>query len=185
MNSYAARINAANALTILRILLVPVLVFALIDQTVGDLLAAGVFAVASLTDALDGYLARSRNLVTQLGTQLDPLADKLLIIAPVIVLVALDRLALWVALVIVAREVAVTILRVIATKRGLKVAASIYGKAKTVLQVTMVFMLIVVSGSPTWLDILIYITVAATVISGLDYFYKVMVKQEDFSNQRV
>ena len=94
-------LNLPNVLTVVRILLVPVLVVALLDKTGGgDLLAAIVFAVASLTDAIDGYLARSRNSVTTFGKLMDPIADKLLIIAALVVLVSLGRLEAWVAMVI-------------------------------------------------------------------------------------
>src|ERR1700728_4463973 len=106
-------VNVPNILTVVRILLVPVLVVALLEKTnTGDLLAAIVFAVASLTDAVDGYLARSRNWVTTFGKLMDPIADKLLIVAALIALVSLNRLAAWVAMVIIAREFAVTGLRV-------------------------------------------------------------------------
>ena len=108
-------LNVPNVLTVIRILLVPVLVVALLEKTSGgDLLAAIVFAVASLTDAIDGYLARSRNSVTTFGKLMDPIADKLLIIAALVALVSLGRLEAWVAMVIIAREFAVTVLRVAA-----------------------------------------------------------------------
>ena len=104
-------LNVPNVLTVVRILLVPVLVVALLEKTGGgDLLAAIVFAVASLTDAIDGYLARSRNWVTTFGKLMDPIADKLLIVAALIALVSLGRLEAWVAMVIIAREFAVTVL---------------------------------------------------------------------------
>src|ERR1700740_3099714 len=106
-------LNIPNVLSVVRILLVPLLVVALLEKTGGgDLLAAVVFAVASLTDALDGYLARSRNWVTTFGKLMDPIADKLLIVAALIALVSLNRLPAWVAMVIIAREFAVTVLRV-------------------------------------------------------------------------
>jgi CDP-diacylglycerol--glycerol-3-phosphate 3-phosphatidyltransferase len=164
--------NVPNFLTLLRILLVPVLVVALLDQTPnGDLLAAIVFAVASLTDAIDGYLARSRQWVTSFGKLMDPVADKLLVIGALLTLVSLNRLAAWVAMVIIAREFAVTALRIGATQQGLVIPAGTFGKAKTVLQVAMVFALIVVNGSPVWLDVFVYLTVAVTVLSGADYFF--------------
>jgi len=166
-------INVPNVLTVLRILLVPVLVVALLDETPnGDLLAAIVFAVASLTDAIDGYLARSRQWVTNFGKLMDPVADKLLVIGALLTLVSLNRLAAWVAMVIIAREFAVTALRMAATAQGVVVPANTFGKAKTVLQVAMVFALIVAGGdSPAWLDALIYVTVAVTVASGVDYAF--------------
>ena len=167
-----AALNVPNLLTVLRILLVPVLLVALLDETPnGDLLAAIVFAVASLTDAVDGYLARSRNAITTFGKLMDPLADKLLIIAALLALVSLDRLAAWVAMVIIAREFAVTALRVAAQQQGVVIAAGTFGKVKTVAQVGMVMALIAVEGSPPWLDGVIYVTVAITLLSGADYFF--------------
>ena len=133
-------LNVPNVLTVVRILLVPVLVVALLEKTGGgDLLAAIVFAVASLTDAIDGYLARSRNWVTTFGKLMDPIADKLLIVAALIALVSLGRLEAWVAMVIIAREFAVTVLRVAAgTQQGVVISASSLGKLKTAIQVAMV-----------------------------------------------
>ena len=105
-------LNLPNVLTLLRILLVPALVVALMDESPGDSpLAAGVFAVAALTDGLDGYLARSRQAVTKFGKVMDPIADKLMIAAALMALVSLDRVAGWVAMVIIAREFAVSGLR--------------------------------------------------------------------------
>ena len=104
--------NTPNALTMLRIVAVPVIVVALLDETPdGDVIAAVVFALAAFTDGLDGYIARRRKQVTTFGKLMDPLADKLLITAALISLVSLDRLAAWVAMVIIAREFAVTGLR--------------------------------------------------------------------------
>jgi CDP-diacylglycerol--glycerol-3-phosphate 3-phosphatidyltransferase len=165
-------LNVPNALTVLRILAVPVLVVALLDETPnGDTLAAIVFALAAITDGLDGYIARSRGDVTTFGKLMDPLADKLLIVAALISLVALDRLAAWVAMVIIARELAVTGLRSVAAEQGVVIAASWLGKVKTVLQVAAVFALIAVESSPLWVDLLVYTAVAMTVISGADYFF--------------
>ena len=125
--------NLPNLLTVLRIMLVPVLVVALLGNTpAGDVLAAVVFALASLTDFIDGYLARTRDSITTFGKLMDPLADKLLIVAALISLVSLDRLPAWVAMVIIARELAVTGLRALAAERGVVIAASWMGKVKTI-----------------------------------------------------
>ena len=165
-------LNVPNAITVLRILAVPVIVVALLGETPnGDTFAAIVFALAALSDGLDGYIARSRGSVTTFGKLMDPLADKLLIVAALVSLVALDRLAAWVAMVIIARELAVTGLRSVAAERGVVIAASWLGKVKTVLQVAAVFALIAVEPSPLWVDLLVYVAVAATVISGADYFF--------------
>src|SRR5438270_11204324 len=157
-------LNVPNVLTVIRVLLVPVLIVALLEKTSGgDLLAAIVFASASLTDAIDGYLARSRNWVTTFGKLMDPIADKLLIIAALIALVSLARLDAWVAMVIIAREFAVTVLRVaVGTQQGVVIPASMWGKWKTVIQVAMVISVIAVHGHPLWVTLLIYATVLIT-----------------------
>ena len=167
-------VNWPNLLTVLRILLVPVLVVALLANAgEGDVLAAIVFSLASVTDFVDGYLARARNSVTTFGKLMDPLADKLLIIAALISLVSLHRLAAWIAMVIIARELAVTVLRMGASQAGVIMPASNFGKAKTCIQIAAVLGVIAVRGShhPAWLDVLLYAAVAVTVASGLDYFF--------------
>jgi CDP-diacylglycerol--glycerol-3-phosphate 3-phosphatidyltransferase len=164
--------NLPNVLTVLRILLVPVLLVALLDETPnGDLLAAIVFAVASFTDAIDGYLARSRGAITTFGKLMDPLADKLLITAALVALVSLHRLQAWVAMVIIAREMAVTILRLGATQQGVVAAANPLGKLKTVVQVATIIALIASKSRPLWLDLMVYATVLVTVISGVDFVF--------------
>ncbi len=165
-------LNLPNALTMLRILAVPVVVVALVGETPnGDALAAGVFALAALTDGLDGYIARSRGSITTFGKLMDPVADKLLITAALVSLVSLGRLAAWVAMVIIAREFAVTALRAVAADRGIVISASWMGKVKTVLQIAAVFALIAFDPSPLWVDVLVYLAVAATLVSGFDYFF--------------
>jgi CDP-diacylglycerol---glycerol-3-phosphate 3-phosphatidyltransferase len=166
-------LNLPNVLTVMRILLVPVLVVVLLGETAnGDLWAAIVFALASATDAMDGYLARTRNAITNFGKLMDPIADKLLIIAALVALVSLDRLAAWVAMVIIARELTVTVTRMQATQHGLVIASSWWGKAKTITQVAAIFFLIA-TGEPTpaWVDGLVYGMVAITIVSGVDYFF--------------
>jgi CDP-diacylglycerol---glycerol-3-phosphate 3-phosphatidyltransferase len=165
-------LNLPNVLTLLRILAVPVIVVALLGETPnGDALAAGVFALAALSDGLDGYIARRRRDVTTFGKLMDPLADKVLIIAALVSLVSLGRLAAWVAMVIIARELAVTGLRAVAVEQGVVISASWLGKLKTALQVAAVFALIIWNPSPTSVDVLVYLAVAVTVISGADYFF--------------
>ena len=166
-------LNLPNALTMLRILLVPVLVVALLNETDnGDLLAAFVFALASFTDAIDGYLARARNAITTFGKLMDPIADKLLIIAALVALVSLNRVAAWVAMVIIVRELTVTVTRMQANQQGVVIAASWWGKAKTIVQVAAIFCLIAVGfPSPVWVDALVYGAVVITIVSGVDYFF--------------
>jgi CDP-diacylglycerol--glycerol-3-phosphate 3-phosphatidyltransferase len=150
---------------------VPVLVVALLGNTpAGDVLAAVVFALASLTDFIDGYLARSRDSVTTFGKLMDPLADKLLIVGALLCLVSLHRLEGWVAMVIIARELAVTVLRAGAAQGGVVIAASMFGKVKTCLQIAAILAVIAVHGSPLWVSLLVYATVVVTVISGFEYF---------------
>jgi CDP-diacylglycerol--glycerol-3-phosphate 3-phosphatidyltransferase len=167
-------LNLPNVLTLLRILLVPVLLVLLFDLSPGDSgswLAAGVFALAALTDGLDGYLARSRGSVTTFGKVMDPIADKLMIAAALLALIQLDRLAAWVAMVIIAREFAVTVLRATAGAQGVVIPASQLGKVKTTVQVACVFTLIAVDDTGVWwVQALVYLTVLVTLVSGADYF---------------
>ncbi len=174
-------VNLANGLTIFRILLIPVfMVFLLgldvIPPEVSAALAVAVFAVAAVTDTLDGYFARSRNAVTVLGQFLDPLADKLLISAALISLVSLDRLSAWLAMVIIAREFAVSGLRLVAAAESIVIPASPLGKVKTFSQIVAVVALILpgfafIWGRPlSWY--LIYLAALLTIISGIDYFLK-------------
>ena len=166
-------LNAANVLTLVRISLIPVLAALLLSTlAASDLLSAIVFVIASATDALDGWLARRRSEVTQFGKLMDPLADKLLITSALVSLVALYRLDAWVAMVIIAREFAVTGLRMLAIEQGQVVSASVWGKLKTTTQVAMVLALIWVDRPAAWVDILVYVTVAVTVLSGAEYFYR-------------
>ena len=163
--------NVPNLLTMARTLAVPVIAVVLLDETpTGDTIAAAIFALAALTDGLDGYIARRRQQVTTFGKLMDPLADKLLIVAALISLVSLDRLAAWVAMVIIARELAVTGLRSVAAEQGVVISASWMGKVKTTLQVAAVIALIAIEPAPLAVDLLVYAAVAMTVLSGVHYF---------------
>jgi len=160
--------NLPNVLTVGRILLVPVLVAALLGGVPGgDVLAAVVFAVASLTDYMDGWLARQRDEITAFGKLMDPIADKLLVIAALISLVSLDRLAAWVAMVIIARELAVTLAR---AQSDVVIPAGTWGKVKTTMQVVAIFCVIAFEPA-LWVDLLVYGAVAITVVSGLEFFF--------------
>ena len=162
------------------------LVVALTVETPGgSTIAAVVFALAALTDGLDGYIARSRQVVTTFGKVMDPIADKLMIVAALLALVSLDRLAPWVAMVIIAREFAVSGLRVAAGQQGVVIPASVLGKAKTIVQVGAVLALIA-SGDPNaaWVQALVYLMVLVTVVSGADYFLNFRRKLEDVSRAR-
>jgi CDP-diacylglycerol--glycerol-3-phosphate 3-phosphatidyltransferase len=184
-------LNVPNVLTVLRILLVPVLVVALTVETPnGDTIAAIVFALAAITDGLDGYIARSRKAITTFGKVMDPIADKMLITAALIALVSLDRLAAWVAMVIIAREFAVSSLRVAAAAEGAIIPASVLGKIKTVIQIVAVMALIAANDPhAAWVEVLVGLMVLATVVSGVDYFLNVRREieqaRENLRTQRV
>jgi CDP-diacylglycerol--glycerol-3-phosphate 3-phosphatidyltransferase len=171
--------NVPIALTLVRIVLVPlVIVFLISSDRVHVLIAAVIFLAASLTDWLDGRIARSTNQVTRLGTMLDPVADKLLVAAALVSLVQVDMVAAWMALVIIGREIAVTGLRGVALSMGVVVPASRLGKWKTVLQYVALTLLILEKGVPAEFlpfhlvsRVALWIALGATVFSGLDYFY--------------
>ena len=165
-------LNVPNALTLVRILLVPVLVVALLQTTPhGSTVAAIVFALAAVTDGVDGWIARRRRSITTFGKVMDPIADKLLIAAALISLVSLDRIEAWVAMVIIAREFAVSGLRVAAGAQGAVIPANKLGKLKTILQVAMV-LAVIAAHDPhaVWVWALEIATVAVTVASGANYF---------------
>lgn len=168
--------NLANSITIARILLIPVFLALLFAQVpYGEYLAVGVFAVAAATDKLDGYIARRRKTITAVGQFLDPLADKFLISAALLALVSMEQLAPWVAMVIIGRELAVTVLRVVGAAQGVSIPADRLGKLKTVSQTLAAFFLLVPRSSFPY-DIvveqaLIYIAVALTLVSGVEYFW--------------
>jgi len=169
MAATASPINLPNTITVTRILLAPVLVVVLLKATGGSLLAAAVFAAGALGDVLDGAIARSRGLVTDVGKLLDPIADKLLVGAALVALVLADRLMVWVPVVILSREVLVTGLRTAGVRRGQIIDASSLGKLKMTLQIAMVLVLCVVSDPGLlWVDVLVAATVAATLASGVD-----------------
>jgi CDP-diacylglycerol---glycerol-3-phosphate 3-phosphatidyltransferase len=165
-------LNVPNVLTLVRILLVPVLVVALLQTTPhGSTVAAIVFALAAVTDGVDGWIARRSRSITTFGKVMDPIADKLLIAAALISLVSLNRLDAWVAMVIIAREFAVSGLRVAAGQQGAIIPANRLGKIKTVLQVAMVLALIAANDPhAVWVHLLVYATVVVTVASGASYF---------------
>src|SRR5207237_1398186 len=127
--------------------------------------------MASLTVVIYVVFVRVLDAVTTFGNLMDPLADKLLIVAALISLVSLHRLAAWIAMVIITRELGVTVLRLAATQAGVVMASSAFGKLKTCLQIASILAVIAVHGQPTWVSALLYLTVLVTVLSGLDYFF--------------
>ncbi|MBE3556991.1 MAG: CDP-diacylglycerol--glycerol-3-phosphate 3-phosphatidyltransferase [Firmicutes bacterium] len=175
--------NLANRITFLRILLIPVVVVALLLPLrgrafdVGVLVGAILFIGAAVTDTVDGYVARSRTMVTNLGKFLDPLADKLLISMTLLALVDLQRAQTWAAMVIIAREFAVTGLRLVAAGEGRVIAAGSLGKAKTLMQVIAISFsclspLLDWQATALINRIGMDIAVVLTVLSGIDYFWK-------------
>ncbi|SCY11921.1 CDP-diacylglycerol--glycerol-3-phosphate 3-phosphatidyltransferase [Alkaliphilus peptidifermentans] len=167
--------NLANKLTILRILLVPVfMVFLLNRVPYGVQIAAGIFIIAAITDTLDGYIARKKNQVTNFGKFMDPLADKLLVSAALISLVQLGKLSAWVVVIIIAREFTISILRAVAAAEGIVIAASWWGKAKTITQIIAIIAILINNFPFRYINfpfdtIMIWVAVIFTVISGLDY----------------
>ena len=168
--------NLPNALTISRLASIPVLMVLLVVQFPNhDQIAAAVFVAASLTDTLDGNLARRRRQVTELGKFLDPLADKLFILYVLIVLVQEGELAAWIVVVIFGRELLITVLRSMSASQGRVIAATPFGKTKTVLQVAAVLLLILQRPYPVLslpADVVVALAVIFTVASGLDYLWR-------------
>ncbi len=186
--------NLANKLTMLRIFLVPLFLIFIAVKNIpyGTFIATFIFIIASLTDQLDGYIARSRNQVTNFGKFMDPLADKLLVTAALISLVELQVVPAWATVVIIAREFAVSGLRTIAASEGKVIAASMWGKAKTVTQIVAIIALLIqinVGASKYLISLienstiikemlkygpkfLLLLAVVMTLISGYDYFKK-------------
>ncbi|CAH2213963.1 CDP-diacylglycerol--glycerol-3-phosphate 3-phosphatidyltransferase [Tepidibacter aestuarii] len=159
--------NLANKLTILRILLVPVFVVVILSGIKNSLLiSALIFAIASITDFLDGYIARKYNLVTNFGKFMDPLADKLLVAAAFITMIDLNLVSSWAVIIIISREFAVSILRAIAASSGIVIAASKWGKAKTVSQILAIMMILL---NIPYSNIVMGIAVILTIYSGYDY----------------
>lgn len=173
--------NLANKLTMFRVILIPFFVFFMLAPIFGearvlaDIIALMIFVVASLTDLLDGKIARKYNLVTNFGKFMDPLADKLLVCSALICLVAMDRLAAWMVVVIIAREFIISGFRLIAADNNVVIAASMWGKYKTTFQMAMVILLIL-NWSFLWFEILtgvvVWIAVILTIVSLIDYLMK-------------
>lgn len=171
--------NLANKITILRVLMIPVFLIVLLNTTydpqISRYVAVFIFVLASLTDALDGYIARSRNMITNLGKFMDPLADKLLVAAALISMVQLQDLKAWVVILIISREFIVTGLRVIAASDNVVIAASAWGKIKTITQMIMIIFLLMGFKTDILQDIgklLVLLSVFFTVVSGVDYIIK-------------
>jgi CDP-diacylglycerol--glycerol-3-phosphate 3-phosphatidyltransferase len=190
--------NLPNALTVTRIFLVPLLVVVLLTKFERELIlgfrkelvAAAIFAFASITDWLDGYLARRRGQITALGQMMDPLADKLLTSAAFISLVQIDLVPAWIVAVIIGREMAVTALRSLASSRGRPFPASPLGKVKMVAQVLTVLLLLVGHKTSGVLLVLghvaLWVVVVTALVSAFDYYraYATPAAVTDFEERR-
>ena len=170
--------NLPNKLTIMRVILIPFFVFFLLSPyfpAYGNYIAVAIFIVASLTDMLDGKIARKYNLVTNFGKFMDPLADKLLVCSAMICLIELDRLAAWIVIVIIAREFIISGFRLVASDNGVVIAASYWGTFKTTCQMLMVIVLILDIQMPFFQilgTVLTYVALILTVVSLIDYIVK-------------
>lgn len=170
--------NLANKITIFRIFLIPVFMIVLYSGSPNSHIYAGiVFILASLTDTLDGYIARSRKLITNFGKFVDPLADKLLVSAALISLVDLNKIPAWIVVIIISREFIITGFRTIAADEGVTIAASPWGKLKTISQLIAIT-LILLDNFPFYKiglpvdKISLYLALIFTIISGVDYIVK-------------
>ncbi len=163
--------NIANKLTLLRILLIPVFLYFLLN---GQFAVAGVlFIIASLTDFLDGYLARKLDLITKLGKLMDPLADKLLVLSAFIGFVEIGMIPSWIVILITSRELIVSIFRAVAASEGIVIAASWWGKLKTNAQMfALIFLMFPMLIPSVIATITLYIAALLTLISGIDYLWQ-------------
>ena len=169
--------NLPNKLTVLRVIMVPFFVFFMLTDGGGPAnkwIALVIFCVASLTDMLDGKIARARNLVTNFGKFMDPLADKLLVCSAMICMIPLGKLTAWFVIVIIAREFIISGFRLVAADNGIVIAASYWGKFKTVSQMAMIIVLIADFGGVFDIigTVLIWVSLILTVVSLIDYIAK-------------
>ena len=167
--------NLPNKLTVLRVLMIPVFVVFMITPLAegnGKYIALALFCVASLTDMLDGQIARKYNLVTNFGKFMDPLADKLLVCSALICMIEQGKIASWIVLIIIAREFIISGFRLVASDSGIVIAAGIWGKLKTVAHMVMIILLIADIQIPivqTITGVIVWIGLALTIISLVDY----------------
>ena len=169
--------NLPNKLTLMRVIMIPFfIVFLLVPITpYNNWIALAIFVIASLTDFLDGYIARKYKLVTNFGKFMDPLADKLLVCSALICLVELEKIPAWMVILIIAREFIISGFRLIASDNGIVIAASYWGKFKTTFQMIMVVVLMLNIQNDIMIifgQILIWVSLALTIISLVDYVAK-------------
>lgn len=177
MRTKSRALNLPNGLTLLRIVLIPVILyFVLVPGSYNGAIALALFALAALSDAADGFLARTQKGETNLGKFADPIADKILIISVLLGFVQLQEISAVPVIIIIAREFLVTGLRTVISSQGVVLGASLWGKLKTISQIGLVFVLLS-QGAFRWdadgvKSVLIPVVVAVTVISGIEYFYR-------------
>ena len=169
--------NLANKLTMLRILMIPVFIAVLVYSKDRDIvyryIALGIFVMASATDALDGYVARKYNMITDFGKLMDPLADKILVSSALIILIELGNISSWVVSIVIAREFIISGIRLIATEKNIIIAASPLGKLKTVSQMlSVILMLLSIKAISLITDLSVWLMCILSVISLLDYIIK-------------
>lgn len=171
--------NLPNKLTVVRVLMIPFFVWFMLPSLGGEMaaskwIALAIFCIASLTDLLDGKIARKYNLVTNFGKFMDPLADKLLVSAAMICLIENGKLAAWIVIIIISREFIISGFRLVASDNGIVIAASYWGKFKTTFQMLMIVVLIMDLGGifDTIGTVLIWVSLALTIISLVDYIAK-------------
>ena len=169
--------NLANKLTMLRILMIPVFIAVLVYSKDRDIvyryIALGIFVMASATDALDGYVARKYNMITDFGKLMDPLADKILVSSALIILIELGSISSWIVSIVIAREFIISGIRLIATEKNIIIAASPLGKLKTVSQMlSVILMLLSIEAISCITDISVWLMCILSVVSLLDYIIK-------------
>lgn len=169
--------NLPNKLTVLRVLMVPFFVLFMLTDICGAAnkwIALAIFCVASLTDMLDGKIARARGLVTNFGKFMDPLADKLLVCSAMICMITTGQLAAWIVIIIIAREFIISGFRLVASDAGIVIAASYWGKFKTVAQMAMIIVLLADFGGVFDMigNVLIWVSLVLTIVSLVDYVKK-------------
>lgn len=175
--------TTATKVTFLRLLLIPVMVvfwlipskeIGFLNLEINQFIAAIIFVIAAATDFIDGYIARKYNQISNLGKFLDPIADKILVISAMTYLISSNRIMFWTVIIIIFREFVVTGIRLLAVEKGVVIAASPYGKAKTI--VTMIALILLLFNNLflpiVVVDIVWYLAVVLTLFSGLDYLFK-------------
>lgn len=180
--------NTANKITIVRIAFIPIfMVVMLLDFKYSDGISFVLFVLASVTDGIDGYVARKYNQITSFGKFMDPLADKLLVTSAMLIFIQWGQMPAWAAMIIIAREFAVTGLRLVAAAEGEVIAAGISGKVKTVVSIVAILLMLTplhsrgVIGTVTVDNLAVFLMVVTTVWSGVDYFknsYKILLKSK-------